>query len=303
MKSILRSILHIVRGTTQASSIQDCAAAEAVVQAPVVYAVGDIHGLDVQFGALLEALTADAQRLDRNAVIILLGDMVNRGPATRDVIERVLQGPSRAGDQLVALRGNHEQMVLDALAPGADRAFSRWLDKGGVATLQSYGLPRESMRPELAIEAIGPRHLGFLRGLPYTHIEQGRLFVHAGVMSGIPLEDQLPSTLINVRKPFFSRPHGLPYTIVHGHTPTKGKPLIRPGRINIDTGAVVTGILTAAVFEPNADTVRFIQATPAKDHPVVALGAKAILPGTSASPRRNRVSPRHARLRDKDSKT
>ena len=303
MKSILRNILHIVSGTMQASGGPDGAAEDAIDLAPVIYALGDIHGLDAQFGALLEALTADAERLDRNAVIVLLGDMVNRGPATREVVERVLRGPLRAGDRFVALRGNHEQMILDALVPGADRAFSRWLDKGGGATLQSYGLPRENMRPDRAIEAIGSRHLGFLRALPYMHIEQGRLFVHAGVMSGIPLEDQLPSTLMNVRKPFFSRPHGVPYTVVHGHTPTKGKPLIRPGRINVDTGAVVTGILTAGVFEPGSDTVRFLQATPAKDRPIIALGAKAILPGIPAGPRRHEAPLRRPRKKRKDAKT
>lgn len=302
MKWMFRRILDILRGPEQDPAINNRATEDAVAIPPIVYAIGDIHGLDAQFSTLLEAITADAQQLDRKAVIVILGDMINRGPASRQVIDRILDGPQRAGDQLIALRGNHEQMVLDALAPGGDRIFSRWLDKGGVAMLQSYGLARESMKPDRALAAIGDRHLGFLRALKYLHIEQGRLFVHAGVMSGIPLEDQLPTTLMTVRKPFFSRPHGLPYTIVHGHTPTKGKPQIRPGRINVDTGAVVTGILTAAVFEPQADTVRFLQATPAKERPIVTLGARAILPGVTASPPKRKTTPLRTRKNGQDPK-
>jgi serine/threonine protein phosphatase 1 len=262
-----------------------------------IYAIGDIHGSDGLFAALLDAISFDADRAGGPAQIVLLGDMVNRGPSTRAVIDRVLAGPPRPCDRFLALRGNHEQALLDALSSEGDVTFRRWLEKGGAESLQSYGLSRREATPARAAEAIGERHLQFLAGLPFCHLQGGKLFVHAGVMSGIPLEDQLPSTLMTVREPFFRQPHGLPFTVVHGHTPTEGRPVIRPGRINVDTGAVTSGILTAAVFEPAAETVRFIQTSPRRDARIVTIDPVPVL--MPVAPKSSRKRKANSKVRSK----
>jgi serine/threonine protein phosphatase 1 len=224
----------------------------------LLYGIGDVHGMNDLLDTLLVAIEADATALGLPATVVFLGDVVNRGAQTRQVLDRLVAGPTRQGDHWIVLRGNHEQMMLNALTAGSRGSFQRWLKMGGEQTLASYGCSRKKATPDRARQLVGPDHLRFLTELPLMHIAGNHLFVHAGVQPGVPLPRQDVSTLLTIRRRFLKKPHGLPFTVVHGHTPTDGRPRLGPGRIGVDTGAYFTGILTAVVIEPNQDKRRFI---------------------------------------------
>lgn len=226
---------------------------------PLLFAVGDVHGMGGLFEGMLDAIAGEADRLGRPATVVFLGDVVNRGPDTRKVIERLTRGPSRACDRWVTLMGNHEVLMLEALSGDDVAAFERWLRRGGIATLKSYGLSRREMTRSKALKAVDGAHLAFLQALPVWHLAGDVLCVHAGVKPNVPLERQDPHNLVTIRGRFLTKPHGLPYTVVHGHTPTGGLPEVAGHRINVDTGAVHSGILTAAVFEGDGAPVRFLR--------------------------------------------
>ena len=215
----------------------------------LLYAVGDVHGCRGLLEAMLATIESDAAGRGRAPTVVFLGDVINRGPDSAGVVARLLEGPSRPGDRWITLRGNHEQALLDGLADGP--AWRRFLDKSGGATLRSYGLSETAGRAK-AHAAIPDAHVAFLRATPLTYRRGGYVLVHAGVRPGRPLEAQDPETLMNIRRPFFEGAARLPFTVVHGHSPSAGAPVIAPGRIGLDTGAVVTGVLTAAALEDDA---------------------------------------------------
>jgi serine/threonine protein phosphatase 1 len=226
---------------------------------PLVYGVGDIHGMDDLLSRLLAEIEADSAMRRQPATVVFLGDAVNRGPQTRQVLDRLLAGPARPGDRWIVLRGNHEQMMLEALTAGHDMTFRRWLKMGGMETLASYGGTRKQATPERARQLVDPAHLRFLAGLSLTHIEGGYLFVHGGVQPGVPLQKQDAAKLLTMRGRFLKKAHGLPFTVIHGHTPTNGHPSLGPGRIGVDTGAYFTGILTAVAVAPRHAGHRFLR--------------------------------------------
>jgi serine/threonine protein phosphatase 1 len=136
----------------------------------------------------------------------------------------------------IALRGNHEQMLMEAL--DSDDAMQLFRENGGNATLDSLG----------SFEALLDAAT-WCETLPLTHEDNLRFFVHAGIRPGVPLADQSPHDLLWIRKPFSEALDPFPKYFVHGHTPTRDRlPLILPHRCNLDTGAVYGGPLTAAVF-------------------------------------------------------
>lgn len=197
-----------------------------------IVAIGDVHGCASLLNAALQAY------LGSGAELILLGDLIDRSPepgGDRKVIElvRELQGnPAAHGlAGVTVLRGNHEQMLLDALAehtPGEATELWKW--NGG----------------DPAFLPLAREHQGWLGSLPLTAIRGNYLFVHAGVRPGLDLEDQQTDDLLWIRRPFLHKPHGLPFTVVHGHTFCSDYSVTRlPHRIGIDTGAYISGTLTA----------------------------------------------------------
>jgi serine/threonine protein phosphatase 1 len=226
---------------------------------PLVYAVGDIHGMYDLLSDMLAAIDCDASAHGLPATIVFLGDVVNRGPRTRQVLETLATGPVRADREWIVLRGNHEQAMLDAVTMGDDASFQRWLKMGGMQSLESYGGTRKHATPDRARALIDPAHVGFLAALPLTHVVGDHLFVHAGVEPGVPLHQQRPRKLMSIRGAFLKKAHGLPYTVVHGHTQTDGDPLVGPKRVGVDTGAYATGILTAIAIGPTAGERRFLR--------------------------------------------
>jgi serine/threonine protein phosphatase 1 len=161
----------------------------------------------------------------------------------------------------VCLCGNHEICAIRFLHDAS--VLSYWSRVGGAQTITSYGLaypfrsgPRESLELRRSFEeALPPTHRRFLESLPLTLVLGDYLFVHAGLKPGVPLGVQATEDLTQIREPFLNFSGHFGKVVVHGHTPVPA-PEIMPNRINIDTHAYQSGMLTCAVFED--DTLRFL---------------------------------------------
>ena len=224
------------------------------------YAIGDIHG---QLPALLETHRLIRQDRDRtgdgDAPVIHLGDLVDRGPDVRGVIETLMEGMA-GREPWLAVKGNHDRMfglfIDDPLAvdPGLKSALSYLNPRiGGQATLASYGVPNAQDRPiakvhDEALARVPQEHLDFLAALPLYHSRGECLFVHAGLRPDIPLPDQTEDDLLWIREPFLSdrRDHGP--LIVHGHTAIAAA-VHYGNRVNLDSGAGYGNPLTVVVIE------------------------------------------------------
>ncbi len=219
-----------------------------------VYAVGDVHGRRDCLDVVIDAIRADdARRPPAETWLVLLGDLIDRGPDSRGVVERAIE-LSREWPNFAFLPGNHEEILLSA-AKGERSALGLFNRVGGRETLLSYGVPEEvydsAHLADLAAlikKAVPAEHLAFM-GAGEDQIAIGDyLFVHAGINPKAPLDAQRRSDLRWIREPFLSsdRWHGA--VVVHGHTITN-EPEERPNRIGIDTGAFASGRLTALALE------------------------------------------------------
>ena len=219
-----------------------------------LYAIGDVHGRLDLLARMHDLIAVEIER-DRPADwrVIHLGDYVDRGPNSAAVIDLLLAPPPLHGMEVVNLLGNHEQMMLAALAPRAtEEVVAFWMENGGDATLESYGIDPADMA---AWDTVPEDHLDFMRACRPSFAAGGYFFAHAGIRPEVPLSRQDVMDLTWIREPFLSWRGRLPAVIVHGHTPAKA-PEVRSHRIGIDTGAVYGGPLTCAVFE--TDRLGFI---------------------------------------------
>lgn len=218
------------------------------------YVIGDIHGRLDLLEDLLAKIHGELQhRPARKTLLVFVGDLVDRGPNSAQVIER-LHTYHHPGIQPVFILGNHEEVLLRIVAGDASLVGS-WLQFGGLQCLHSYGVhPAQlSGRPsveiiELVRAAVPADHIEFLESFVDTCRFGDYLFVHAGIRPGIQLEQQSQSDLRWIREPFLfdDTDHG--FIVVHGHT-ISDVVEERTNRIGIDTGAYRTGILTALVIE------------------------------------------------------
>lgn len=218
------------------------------------YAVGDIHGRLDLLNLLLNQIEADIEaRPSARNFIIFLGDLVDRGPHSAGVVER-LRSYRRDGVQAVFLGGNHEEVLLRLLA-GEVGILPSWLRFGGAECAASYGIDPEALkqmdeRAALALirTSVPQAHREFLESMGDTFRFGDYLFVHAGIRPGLALEEQDLADLRWIRDPFLldETEHG--FVVVHGHTIS---PQVeeRRNRIGIDTGAYRSGILTALAVE------------------------------------------------------
>ncbi|NLR72756.1 serine/threonine protein phosphatase [Novosphingobium sp. ERN07] len=217
-----------------------------------VYAVGDIHGRLDLFEQLLQRIEEDdARRGPADTTLILLGDLVDRGPESRGVVDRAMQLAQTGKVRVLA--GNHEEMLLTSME--SDEALRHFLRHGGKETLFSYGLPPEeysrSILPELRerMNALVPaEHVAFFRAMEDRIAIGDYLFVHAGVRPEVPVDQQTTSDLRWIRREFLDHAQWHGHMIVHGHTITD-EPEALPNRIGIDTGAYASGRLTALGVE------------------------------------------------------
>jgi serine/threonine protein phosphatase 1 len=248
------------RGIAGVTAVSKRSTSPCVPAGSRIYAVGDIHGRLDLLDRLLERIRSDAAgHVRTRKVVVFLGDLVDRGPHSKEVVDRLMDGVPAGRDwadfKFVVLRGNHESTMLDFLKD--ESVGPMWLRNGGLATIYSYlgfmpdHLPgpvwMTNLRAAL-VEALPPGHREFLEGLKLAHEEGDYLFVHAGVRPGVAIDQQDDYDLMWIRTEFLiSRlDHGR--LVVHGHTISR-EPDVRDNRIGIDTGAFATGRLTALVLE------------------------------------------------------
>ncbi len=191
------------------------------------FVIGDIHGMIDPFNELLERIG-----LTTSDTLILLGDYVDRGPHSRLVVERVLD-LIKTGHHVIALKGNHEEMLLQAVERGSPEDRLLWLGNGGRQTLKSYPDGR-----------IPGEHLAFFRSLRLWHEMDGYFFVHAGVEPELPPSAASPEAMLWIRREFVFSTFDWGKKIVFGHTPFR-EPFVGSNKIGIDTGCVYGGSLTS----------------------------------------------------------
>jgi serine/threonine protein phosphatase 1 len=218
-----------------------------------IYAVSDIHGCADQLTSVFARIDHHLSRVQpKRPMHVFLGDYIDRGPASSRVVDLLIERGQR--HEAIFLKGNHEAILLDLL--GDPEIFPIFKQFGGLQTLRSYGLA-PSVNPnreeQLALisalaERIPDRHRRFFDGLRSTFLCGDFLFVHAGVRPGVPLDQQEEDDLLWIRDEFLSSHETFSKFIVHGHTPVSN-PDFRPNRINIDTGAYATGVLTVLVIQ------------------------------------------------------
>jgi serine/threonine protein phosphatase 1 len=205
--------------------------------AVLTYAIGDIHGSYTKLVNLLRHCNDHCGEND--AHFVLLGDYVDRGRRSREVVKFLIEAQAASDGRIVCLMGNHELMVLNAANLQNEMV---WLDNGGDTTLLSYGVTRAADIPA--------EHLAWLEQLPCSTGDDKRFFVHAGIMPGIALDQQRPEVMLWIREPFLSDPSDHGRLVVHGHTPTgTGIPELHHNRLNLDTYAWSGHPLFAAVFD------------------------------------------------------
>jgi Calcineurin-like phosphoesterase. len=227
-----------------------------------IYAIGDIHGRADLLDAVLERIDSDlAKNPNPLSIEVFLGDYIDRGPASREVLDRLVA--RKRTFRAVFLKGNHETYLTNfATNPPI---LEDWQRLGGLETLMSYGIapsinagPAEQVRLAAAFgQALPESHREFLDNLKSSFTCGDFFFVHAGVRPGIPLTKQREEDLLWIRGDFLNSEDDFGKIVVHGHTPVL-QPEIRPNRINIDTGAFATGRLTCLRLED--DRIDFIYA-------------------------------------------
>ena len=219
----------------------------------IIYAIGDVHGRLDLFELLLARIRRDAEKAagGERPTVVLLGDLIDRGPESAGCIERAIALEGEGWCDVHALKGNHEEAIL--LFVEDHEVGPNWVQHGGDATLQSYGVNiaqagvgkgwagvREAFLP-----VFPSRHLEFIQKMKLWLEVDDYLFVHAGVRPGLPIERQAEADLLWIRQDFLSVDTPYPgRVVVHGHTPTR-EAHMRRWRIGVDTGAYASGILTA----------------------------------------------------------
>jgi serine/threonine protein phosphatase 1 len=231
----------------------------------VIYAIGDIHGRLDLLELMLARIAEDVKMegANKRGQLIFLGDYVDRGPAARGVLDLLCS--LQTGRGICFIKGNHEAALANFLQ---DAEFGRaWCAHGGAETVESYGLRAPAANapaPEWAelqrefVARLPEAHRTFLEGLPVMAEAGDYVFVHAGLRPGVPLHRQKADDLLWIREDFIQDTRKLPKVVVHGHTPTQ-VPVWDGRRIGVDTGAYVSGILTAVRICD--DDVRFLTAT------------------------------------------
>jgi serine/threonine protein phosphatase 1 len=211
------------------------------------YVVPDIHG---RLDLLCEALAAiSAHAAGRSGTIVALGDYVDKGPDSRQVIDRLRAG-APDGWSLFTLKGNHDVMMAEALRNPA--RMDGWLERGGDSAIESYG--GDSLN-------VPPADIEWLERLPVMHIDRFRIYVHAGLDPELPLDQQTEKTMLWSRYPKdFQLGYGDRH-VVHGHDSFTDGPKLYEGRTNLDTRAWRTGRLVIGMFDDDTPggPVDFIQ--------------------------------------------
>lgn len=226
-----------------------------------VYAVGDVHGRFDLLGDIVDKILQDAGDCDGVPEVVFLGDYIDRGEHSREVLEFLITAAEWPEIRCVFLLGNHERMLLDFIDDPSQGA--RWLRFGGLQTLLSYGTPTygsvnlpgtlQQIRDDL-VAAMG-RHKAFLDRMVLSHRNGNMLFAHASADPALPPGAQDPQSLLWGHPKFFSQNRSDGIWVTHGHTVVE-EPMVEQGRVSVDTGAYFSNRLTAARFQDGK--VRFL---------------------------------------------
>ncbi len=196
----------------------------------------------------------NARRGPAHTRIVLLGDLIDRGPQVADLVARAMKY-ARATDRFVVLKGNHEAMMVRAMN-GDFATAATWLKTGGDATLRSWGVPDALLEKgdlprimKAAREQVPPEVVAWMDALPLYHREGDVLFVHAGIRPGVNIADQTERDLLWITDEFLTSEAEHPVFVVHGHSASAGEPDLQTNRIGVDTGAYATSRLTAVGLE------------------------------------------------------
>jgi serine/threonine protein phosphatase 1 len=219
----------------------------------LVYAVGDVHGRLDTLEPLLRDIGQDVLTSPptERPMLIFLGDYVDRGPESRQVVDLILRMQANDAFETVALKGNHEEALLQFLDEPTFGAT--WMEHGGGPTLVSYGVQPPATRTDAEAwqrvrdafdKALPSAHRQFFGALRLMETVGDYAFVHAGVRPGVPLEQQAERDLLWIRHEFLQDRGPFGKVIVHGHTPAE-EPQLMKHRLGVDTGAYATGLLTA----------------------------------------------------------
>ncbi len=228
-----------------------------------LFAVGDIHGHYSELKQLMELLLAEGKLQPASDTLVFLGDYVDSGPATRQVVDQLMSWEEQF-PHWVFLKGNHEDMMLDALVYHSRKYgfYGMWWGQGGKETARSY-LPEDTTEYDRALmqpnEFIHTHHLEWLNTRPLTHQQDGYLFVHAGFAPRIGLEGQTENDMLWIREKFVNSNWDFDgKRVVFGHTPVE-QPLVMPNKIGIDTVFHTFGKITAVELDTTdtAATPRF----------------------------------------------
>ena len=223
-----------------------------------LYAIGDIHGQIDLLKAAHERIFRDG---GQDAMIAHVGDLIDRGPDSRAVVDHLLQG-RRDGRNWIVTRGDHDRFLPaflrqpDWIDPGLSSG-QHWIDHAGLgarATLASYGVDIDRPHAEVladARRAVPRAHADFLAGLPTWFLHPLALVVHAGIRPGIDLAAQAEQDLVRIRKGFLDSTVDFGPLVVHGHT-ALDRPTLYANRLNIDGGAAYGRPLAAVAIEPGA---------------------------------------------------
>jgi serine/threonine protein phosphatase 1 len=228
--------------------------------------VGDVHGRLDALQPLIRAIADDLEATPpvQSAMLVFLGDYVDRGPESRGVVDMILRMKGQQGLEVRTLKGNHEEALLQFMQQPTFGAA--WLEHGGGATLASYGVqpPASRTDPDAWAEvsaafsaALPVDHLTFYRALELMIDVGDYAFVHAGVRPGVPWDQQAERDMLWIRQEFLQEKGPFGKVIVHGHTPMEQAQLL-PHRIGVDTGCYATGLLTAVRLQD--EDQRLIQA-------------------------------------------
>ncbi|PHS28251.1 MAG: hypothetical protein COA84_01740 [Robiginitomaculum sp.] len=234
----------------------------------VIYAIGDIHGRDDLLAELIALINKDLSATcnSKETCMVFLGDYVDRGLGSKAVIDTLLileAETNGAWRNTIFLKGNHEEALLHFLE---EPEFGRkWLEHGGTETLISYGVDAAVKRTGKAVwkktaedlkHALGKDHIAFLRHLRLCMEAGDYVFVHAGLRPGKTITQQTEQDMLWIRGDFLDATNQFEKKVVHGHTPKK-QPYDDGRRIGVDTGAYITGVLTAVRLED--EKISFLQ--------------------------------------------
>ena len=223
------------------------------------YAIGDVHGFLWQMQAALRWCAEDASARGMRGCVHLLGDYVDRGPDAKGVIECLMAGSPDPHVEWLPLRGNHDDVFARTWQNAADPEAAGWWEHGGQQTLMSYGWhPLHDPMPDTLSEWVPESHVAFLSSLPLVAVTPTAIFVHAGLRPGVDLRNQSSRDLMWIRGAFSGADHDFGRVVVHGHTPGSENPKRHRGRVSMDSGCFIGGILSAAAFDPGSAEPRFM---------------------------------------------